>query len=239
MATYNQWISGAEWTCLPKEEIDIWKFSLELQKDDQKILSDDELKRFDQETSTTKTDKRLAGRAHLRRILSRYTQTDPSEISFSYENNRKPVLANHPNLSFNLSHSGNIGLIAVTHSRRIGIDLEYLEAERPFSEIAERFLSKSENDFINEHPEEERPQAFYQVWTLNEAYLKALGTGFSVSSNDFSVIPNGPKGQLLNKTMLLEDTPGTWIFETLEIGPAYKGAICFERPQGNIRYWKI
>ena len=239
MATYNQWISGAEWTCLPKEEIDIWKFSLELQKDDQKILSDDELKRFDQETSTTKTDKRLAGRAHLRRILSRYTQTNPSEISFSYENNRKPVLANHPNLSFNLSHSGNIGLIAVTHSRRIGIDLEYLEAERPFPEIAERFLSKSENDFINEHPEEERPQAFYQVWTLNEAYLKALGTGLSVSSNDSSLIPSNHRGRFLQETKVSSEIPQNWMFETLAVANSYLGAVCFEGSDAVTRYWKV
>ena len=239
MAPYKQWISGAEWTCLSKEEIDIWKFSLELQKDDRTILSDDELQRFDREASTTKTDKRLAGRAYLRRILSKYTQTDASEISFAYENNRKPVLANYPNLSFNLSHSENLGLIAVTHSRRIGIDLECLEAERPFSKIAERFLTKNENSFINGHPEEERSQAFYQVWTLNEAYLKALGTGFSVSSNDSSLVPSHHKGRFLQETKVSSEIPQNWMFETLAVANSYLGALCFEGSDAVTRYWKV
>tara|TARA_B100000676_G_C17910679_1_gene749814 strand:+ start:326 stop:1045 length:720 start_codon:yes stop_codon:yes gene_type:complete len=239
MATYNQWISGTGWTCLPEEEVDIWKFSLELQKDDRQILSDDELKRFDQDDPRGQLDKRLAGRAHLRRILSKYTQSDPSQISFTYENNRKPVLENHPDLSFNLSHSQNMGLIAVTQSRRVGVDLEYLEAERPFSKIAERFLTNNENNFINKCPEEERSQAFYQIWTLNEAYLKALGTGFSVSSNDFSVIPTNTRGRFLRETKVSPQTPQKWMFETLEVANSYLGALCFEGSDTVTRYWKV
>ncbi len=239
MAPYNQWILGTEWTCLPKDYIDIWKVSLKTQEDDRQILSKDEVKRFDKAASTAKIDKRIAGRAHLRRILSKYIQTDASEISFAYENNRKPVLAKHPNLTFNLSHSENMGLIAVTHSRRIGIDLEYLEAERPISEIAERFLTKSENDFINGHPEKERSQAFYQVWTLNEAYLKALGTGFSVSSNDSSLIPSHHRGRFLQETKISSEIPQNWMFETLAVANSYLGALCFEGSDAVTRYWKV
>jgi 4'-phosphopantetheinyl transferase len=239
MTRSNPWISKADWTPLPKGEIDVWKFSLALRENDRNILSQDELERFDRTDSKPKHERKIAGRAQLRRILSLYTSTDPSEISFEYGQNQKPLLPKHSDLSFNLSHSGNMGLVAVTYSRRVGIDLEYLEAERPFSKIAERFLTKSENDFINGYPEEERSRAFYRIWTLNEAYLKALGTGLSVSSNDFSIVPNDSKGKFLKETTVPGDVPQNWIFETLEAGPAHIGVVCFEAPLGNIRYWNI
>ncbi len=239
METHNQWISGTNWICLPKDDIDVWKFSLNLKQDDRTVLSQDELLELDRPDSTIKRERRICGRAHLRRILSLYTGSDPSKISFEYGKNSKPALSEHPKLSFNLSHSKNIGLITVAYSRRIGIDVEHLETERPFSKIAERFLTKTENDFINGYPEEELSRAFYRIWTLNEAYLKALGTGLSVSSNDFSILPNDPKGKFLKETTVPEDVPENWIFETLEAGPDYSGALCFESPVGNIRYWNI
>jgi 4'-phosphopantetheinyl transferase len=239
MTRSNQWISKADWTPLPKGEIDVWKFSLALRENDRKILLQDELERFNRTDSKAQHERKIAGRAQLRRILSLYTSTDPSKISFEYGQNQKPSLPRHSDLSFNLSHSENMGLIAVTYSRRIGIDLEYLEAERPFSNIAERFLTKKENGFINKHPEQHRPLAFYRIWTLNEAYLKALGTGFSISSNDFSVVPDNNRGRFLRDTKVPDDLPQNWMFETFKADDSYLGALCFENLDTAIRFWKV
>jgi|TARA_B110000196_G_scaffold247965_1_gene217024 4'-phosphopantetheinyl transferase len=239
MTRSNPWISKADWTPLPKGEIDVWKFSLALRENDRNILSQDELERFDRTDSKPKHERKIAGRAQLRRILSLYTSTDPSEISFEYGQNQKPLLPKHSDLSFNLSHSENMGLVAVTYSRRVGIDLEYLEAERPFSKIAERFLTKSENDFINGYPEEERSRAFYRIWTLNEAYLKALGTGLSVSSNDFSIVPDNDRGRFLQDTKVADDLTQKWMFETIKADNSYLGALCFEDLDTATRFWKV
>ena len=239
MTRSNPWISKADWTPLPKGEIDVWKFSLALRENDRNILSQDELERFDRTDSKPKHERKIAGRAQLRKILSLYTSTDPSEISFEYGQNQKPLLPKHSDLSFNLSHSGNMGLVAVTYSRRVGIDLEHLEAERPFSKIAERFLTKSENDFINGYPEEDRSRAFYRIWTLNEAYLKALGTGLSVSSNDFSIVPDNDRGRFLQDTKVADDPTQKWMFETIKADNSYLGALCFEDLDTATRFWKV
>lgn len=239
MATHNQWISGTNWICLPKDEIDVWKFPLNLQQGDRTVLSQDELQDLDRPDSTIKRERRICGRAHLRRILSLYTESDPSRISFEYGKNSKPALSEHPKLSFNLSHSKNMGLITVAYSRRIGIDVEHLETERPFSKIAERFLTKNENDFINGHTEQQRSSAFYRIWTLNEAYLKALGTGLTISSNDFSIVPDNDRGRFLQDTKVAVDLTQKWMFETIKANDSYLGALCFEDLDTKTRFWKI
>ena len=170
MTRRNPWISKADWTPLPKGEIDVWKFSLALRKNDRNILSQDELERFNRTDSKPTNERKIACRAQLRRILSLYTSTDPSKISFEYGQNQKPLLPRHSDLSFNLSHSENMGLVAVTYSRRVGIDLEYLKTERPFAKIAERFLTKNENDFIGGYTELEQ----YLKPTFNYNKLKDI-----------------------------------------------------------------
>ena len=230
-----------EWTSLPRNEIDVWRFSLSSQKEDRKVLSPDELERLNRIDSTVIREKRIAGRAHLRRILSKYTQTDPSRILFDYGENQKPTLPEYPDLSFNLSHSDNMGLIAVTYARRVGIDLEHIETERPFLRIAERFLTKTENDFINGYPGEERLRAFYRIWTLNDAYLKALGTGLTISSNDFSIVPDNDndRGRFLQNTKVPDDLTQKWMFETIKADDSYLGALCFEDLDTKTRFWKV
>ena len=97
----------------------------------------------------------------------------------------KPHLAD--NSPFNISHAGDFAVLALSR-QTVGVDLEHI---RPldWQRIALRFFHPEERAFLEQSAEPERD--FFRIWTLKESYLKAEGTGFSVSPASFAVLPEG------------------------------------------------
>lgn len=97
----------------------------------------------------------------------------------------KPHLADHA--PFNITHAGDYAVLALSN-QTVGVDLERF---RPLDwhRIAERFFHPEERAFLARSGEPERD--FFRIWTLKESYLKAEGTGFSVSPASFALIPSG------------------------------------------------
>lgn len=113
----------------------------------EKLLSDDELARARALRFVADADEFIRARVALRRILANYLACPPPEVKFEFNARGKPAVAG---LSFNLSHSGGLALIAVTRRGVIGIDVERVV---------------------------DRPYAFYADWTYREAAVKAVGRG--------------------------------------------------------------
>jgi len=99
--------------------------------------------------------------------------------------NGKPFLADNPNLKFNISHSDGIAACVVSH-RECGIDCEKVGEYHP--KAAKRIFSENEIKMIESAPEDERGLLFFRVWTLKEAYAKALGVGISFPLNTVEFI---------------------------------------------------
>ncbi|MDQ6630282.1 MAG: 4'-phosphopantetheinyl transferase, partial [Verrucomicrobiota bacterium] len=117
----------AEWT-LPREEAHVWSASLlvpdvsaaELAK----ILSSDEKERAARFHFVKDKNRFVVARGFLRKILGSYLKIEPREIIFDYGAHGKPVLRGKKSLQFNLSHSGDLMLCAISRERDLGIDLE-------------------------------------------------------------------------------------------------------------------
>lgn len=128
-------------------------------------------------------DRNLFVAAHvaLRSILARYLKQSAAEIDFATGPNGKPLLAagSRRPLRFNLSHSGDLAMIAVASRREVGVDVELIKQSFAFDEIAERFFTAREVAALRALPSRVRCQAFYKCWTSKEAFLKAKGTGLS------------------------------------------------------------
>ncbi len=91
------------------------------------------------------------------------------------DNNGKPKFSNHPNLHFNISHSGEWVVCAFSNSK-IGIDLEKIKAAD--MEIAKRFFNSFEYaNLTSTENISEKNRLFYILWTLKESYLKNIGIG--------------------------------------------------------------
>jgi 4'-phosphopantetheinyl transferase len=90
------------------------------------ILSDDERQRASRYRFARDKERFTAARAMLRRILAAWLDVPPHQVSFTSSPNGKPAVANSQVLQFNLSHSGELAVYAVSASRRIGVDIEQI-----------------------------------------------------------------------------------------------------------------
>ncbi|BAZ11493.1 4'-phosphopantetheinyl transferase [Calothrix sp. NIES-4071] len=147
----DSWLSPPLKLKLSSQEVHIWRVYIDTDdsiiKKLQALLSADERSlaarfRFEKDSA-----KYIVARGTLRIILSRYLDKKPEELKFSYNQYGKPTLHySHTNqsISFNLSHSHGLALIAVTQNRDIGVDIEYVHSDFDYEEIAERFFSPTE-----------------------------------------------------------------------------------------------
>lgn len=134
-------------------------------------------------------------RKALRSVLSRYIQLPPDKIRLEYNEAGKPLLPGNA-VHFNLSHSEDWGLIAVTKDKPVGVDIEKLNPKRTLHEIASRFFSPAENAALSSLADpNEKTHAFFRCWSRKEAVIKALGEGLScgLSTFDVSLDENNPR----------------------------------------------
>ena len=91
------------------------------------------------------------------------------------------------NASFNVSHSGGHGLIGFAKQDGLGVDLEVRAPLRDFDGIGSRVYTQRERRALSAATGSEKADLFYRLWSLKEALIKALGTGFSLSPARFEV----------------------------------------------------
>ncbi|MBE9170153.1 4'-phosphopantetheinyl transferase superfamily protein [Pleurocapsales cyanobacterium LEGE 06147] len=173
---------------LGKDEIHIWRVHLDLPVEQiaqlSQILSEDEQTRAERFRFPQHRQRFIAARGILRQLLGAYLDLPGDRLIFNYSSRGKPSLApsmERANLEFNLSHSQDLAVYGFTLGRRIGIDLEYLRSTTDVEGIASRFFAAKESEIINNLVGEKQQQAFFQIWTAKEAYLKATGEGIAGS----------------------------------------------------------
>jgi 4'-phosphopantetheinyl transferase len=137
----------------------------------------------------------------LRRLLGRYLDVDPTQVKLDYTHYGKPYLAGGqrtPPLEFNLSHSGDLVLIAVGVGNPVGVDVEVVRPLPDLDQVAERFFSYAEYQELQSLTGEEKAAAFYRCWTRKEAVIKACGEGLSIPLDRFqvSLLPGKPARML-------------------------------------------
>jgi 4'-phosphopantetheinyl transferase len=130
--------------------------------------------------------------ACLRNILGGCCGREPQELEFRLSDRDKPSLrdAGTPPLHFNLSHSGELALLAVTRRAPVGVDIEHMRDLNDRDALAKRFFSQRERENYSRLPERERHRCFYQTWTRKEAVIKANGLGLAAPLDAFDVVAN-------------------------------------------------
>lgn len=171
-----KWLSPSHFPALENSKVHVWKIDLQPSEESfnylQGFLSTEEHLRAAKLRSVV--NKRfIISRGRLRELLGRYRGLDPKKIIINYTQNGKPYL--DETLCFNVSHSGDMALLAFAKDHKLGIDIEYQRADIEFKKIAERFFTQCEYKELLHLPEESQLNAFYQCWVKKEAYVKALG----------------------------------------------------------------
>ena len=120
----------------------------------------------------------IASRWLLRKVLGRYTNVAPEVVEFLRTDKGKPYLP-QGDIHFSLSHSSHWALLAVGKTELIGVDIEAVRTTRDLPGIAENYYHPHEFAYLQTLNEEAQGEYFYRLWTLKEAFLKAIGTGIS------------------------------------------------------------
>jgi 4'-phosphopantetheinyl transferase len=170
----------------------------------------------------------LAARGILREILAHYTGTPANGIVFRYGKFGKPALADPSSVSFNLSHSADIALCAITSSCPVGVDIERVRPGIDLAGIATRFFSPAENAALWTLPTGHQCQAFFDCWTRKESYIKALGDGLSIPLDRFDVshAPGVPARLIADRAD--PSASERWTIRQLKVGKGYAAAVAVE-----------
>lgn len=139
-----------------------------------KLLNAQEIDRAERYYHQHDSQRFIISKAILKLILAKEIGTDVSTVKFSKNSNKKPYLALHPELHFNVSHAKNYALIVIG-TRPVGVDVEYISKDFNFTEILPTVCSKPEmNEVLNAA---NKNLEFYKLWTRKEAVVKATGNG--------------------------------------------------------------
>ena len=151
-------------------------------------LNDDERARASKFAHPGARRRYVLCRAALRAILCAELGCDNERLSFGAGEHGKPfaLVDDMPvETSFNLSHGGRHGLIAIAPEGRVGVDVEERTHRRDFDRLIEEVFTPSEQAELNGMRGRRRVAMFYKLWTIKEALIKALGTGFSLDPATF------------------------------------------------------
>jgi 4'-phosphopantetheinyl transferase len=202
----------------------------------ERLLSADEAERAGLLKSDQARNRFIAGRGLLREILGGYLGVAPEQVQLATGEHGKPFLADWPgNLRFNLSHAGELLLLAVTDGLEVGVDIEQVEPDKPLRNLARLAFSRREQQELFALPSTLQTAAFYRCWTRKEACMKACGRGFSLPSDSFSV------SLLDDETPILADCGNqSWQVMDLQVPQGYCAALAVESFQCNCSgHWAI
>lgn len=244
-------LSGQIWNAPPavltlsSHDVHVWRTSLELSAAHvqrlRQTLAADEIARA--ERFYFEKDRRhfIVARGVLRMILSRYLGLDPRQLGFCYSSYGKPALATAPGrdwLRFNVSHSHELALYAITRGREVGIDIEYMRDNLATDTIAESYFSPREVAVLRALPADLRHEAFFTCWTRKEAYIKARGEGlsFPLDQFDVSLAPGEPAALL--RTLGDPHEASRWSLQALTPGTGYAAALVVEGHGWQLTCWQ-
>jgi 4'-phosphopantetheinyl transferase len=195
------------------------------------LLSEEELQRRRKYHSACVRNRALVSRASLRCILSKYTGLCSNDIEFFYSASGKPGLNPHQSdlgLQFNVAHSEDLALIAVTIGSVVGVDLEQVHEVPDALEVAKHLFPPAATKALLELPAKQLSEAFLESWTRLEACVKATGLGLA------NLMDGNDGGALLSLN------PG-WLIHSFVPALGYVAAIATPKEHCNLRagWWRF
>ncbi|MGL6314273.1 4'-phosphopantetheinyl transferase family protein [Vibrio sp. WXL103] len=120
-------------------------------------------------------------RFFIRSVLSDYSTLEPKAWQFAKHEGGKPYIVNsNQSLQFNLSHTQDLIVCAISDYNEVGVDTEAVNKSLSFMEIAQHYFADAEWQALQRLPAHEQKTYFFRLWTLKEAYLKGGGLGITV-----------------------------------------------------------
>lgn len=155
----------------------------------------------------------------VRSVIASELKVNSKTIEFNANKYGKPLLKRDCGLHFNVSHSGD-WIVCAVDNEPIGIDIEKL---RPVElEFATQFFSEEEYKILMSKSPEDQQHFFFDLWTLKESYVKAVGRGLSMPLNSFTV-SFLEKGEITVKS---GNKLANWALKQYDLDPEYRMSVC-------------
>ncbi|MFF7734912.1 4'-phosphopantetheinyl transferase superfamily protein [Streptomyces sp. NPDC007984] len=165
-------------------------------------------------------------------------ELDPAELDLAYKTGGRPHLRGLGHVDVGLSHTGELIVVGISREGRIGVDAEPLSRALSVDVLRRRMCTPAERAFLNGLDAPRQTAALLRLWTLKEAYTKALGQGLRLRFDEFGFPPGaggefpGPGDGLLTPEGGLAE-PGAWTFGTYRALERYRVAVAhYDRPRG-------
>ena len=202
-------------------------------------LSADELTRADRCRTPHPQYQFVVTRGILRMLLSQYMEIRPAQLQFETQPRGKPVLrtASSFPIQFNVSHTRGMALIALTTQHAVGIDVEWIDRKVQDRDIAERYFSARESEYLASLPPPERTRQFFSYWTCKEAYLKMQGRGIAKGLAQCEVTMNPGQCQVGLTPLDQQGQGEDCSLYRITSGSRHVGAVAIACSSAQISFW--
>lgn len=183
-------------------------------------ISEDKKSKIDRFVYKRDKIRALIGEILIRTIINEDLGVRNKYIKFEKNQYGKPYLKKYPKFNFNISHSGDFVLCA-TDNKPIGIDIEKIKYIK-YEDIAKRFFTISEFDYIVKDDPDMQLSKFYEIWTLKESYIKCSGQGLTIPLESFSIDID----KFQNIKVIIDNKHNEYIFKRFDMESNYKISVC-------------
>jgi 4'-phosphopantetheinyl transferase len=191
-------------------------------------LSEDERGRHARFRFESDRDIYLVAHALVRRMLARVSGAAPESFAFVAGEHGRPEIS-APDVActfrFNLSHTHGLVACAVTRAADIGVDVEYVERKVEVMNVANHVFSAIEVEGLEALSGEAQRERFFELWTLKEAYIKAIGKGLSAPLRAITFDPAQPDPVPVRFGAEVADDDARWCLRRFPVGATHRLAL--------------
>ncbi len=198
-----------------------------------RVLSDDERARHLRFRFEQDRDAYLLAHALTRTLLAGQLEVEPRALRFKAGPHGRPELdwpRSSPALRFNLSHTRGLVACALALEHDVGVDVEHFERRVELEQVARSVFSEPERAALMALPPEGRRRRFFELWTLKEAYIKAVGKGLALPLRAITLELAPAAPPRLQLAAPIQDNAERWFFALDEPAPGYLLAVAAGSP---------
>ncbi len=243
MERLDHWDPATTPIPLGDDDVHLWKAHIARSQDAVErlwqVLESDEKERAERFRFERDRNAFVVSRGLLRTLTAEYLSCGVEAIDLVQGPYGKPQLAGPvSDLRFNVSHSGDLSVLAFASGAEIGVDVEKTTRDIPFLDIGRRFFARSEMDVMERLPSARIRDAFYACWTRKEAYIKALGLGVTHGLSNFAVSVHPDDAPSLLASDLDPAAPERWEIADFYPDRGYRGALAIQGKGRAVRLFE-
>lgn len=172
----------------------------------------------------------LVGRALARTMMAHAIGRHPLALRIECDDRGKPHLVDDSRISFNISHSGDLVMVAVSRGRTVGVDVEQHRTDIDVAALGRVVFTDAELGRIMEAAPENQIPLFFRQWVFKEALVKALGTGLLKDPKRFQIGPGRVNPVIEFVGQDPDDVGEGWHMRVIDVPPGYSACLCVQNP---------